>query len=73
MVRVNSELSEKFEVKVRMHQEYVLSAFFAVGDVVTEFAREVALSELLFIGDLVLMSETFNGIMNKFFKWTDSF
>ena len=55
-VIVDSELSEKFEVKVGMHQGSVLSPFrFAVVvDVVTEFAREGALSELLYAGDLVL-------------------
>ena len=40
-VRVDSELSEAFNVKVGMHQGSVLSPFhFAVVvDVVTEFAR----------------------------------
>ena len=39
-VRVDFELSEEFEVKVRMHQGSVQSPFFAgVVDVVTEFAR----------------------------------
>ena len=41
--------------------------FFAlVVDVVTEFARDSALSELLYANDLVLMSETIEGIMDKF-------
>ena len=46
-VRVDSELSEEFEVKVGMHQGSVLSPFlFAVViHVVTEFAREGGLSE----------------------------
>ena len=43
-VRVDSELSEELEVKVGMHKGSVLSV---VLDVVTEFAREGALSELL--------------------------
>ena len=52
-VRVNSELSEQFEVKVEMHQGSVQSLFlFALlVDVVTEFAREGALSELLYVDD----------------------
>ena len=48
-VRVDSELSEVFEVNVGMHQGSVLSPFlFAVlVDVVTEFARGGTLCELL--------------------------
>ena len=59
MVRVDSELSEEFEAKVGLPQGSVLSSFFftVVVDVVTEFAREGALSELLYADDLVLMSE----------------
>ena len=39
---MDSELSEKIEVKVRMHQGSVLSPFLfaVVVDVVTEFDRE---------------------------------
>ena len=46
-VRVDSDLSEEFDVKVGMHQGYVLSPilFAVVVDVVTEFAREGAFSE----------------------------
>ena len=54
-VRVDSELSEEFVVKVGMQQGSVL---LVVVDVVTVFTREGALSELLYIDDLVLMSET---------------
>ena len=52
-VRVDSELSEEFEVKVWMHQGSVLSPiiFAEVVDIVTEFAREGALSELLYADD----------------------
>ena len=59
-VGVDSVLSEEFDVKVGMHQGSVLSRFLfaVVVDVVTEFAREGALSELLYANDLVLMSET---------------
>ena len=47
-VRVGSELSEEFEVKVGMCQESVLSPFlFSVVVDVIEIARESALSELL--------------------------
>ena len=63
------ELSEKLEVKVGMHQGTVLLPFFAVVvDVVTEFVRSV-LSELLYADDLLLMSETIEGLRNKFLEW----
>ena len=63
---MNCGLSEEFEVKVGMHQGSVFSHFFAVVvDVVTEFTREGALSELLYADDLVLMSETIEGFRNK--------
>ena len=69
-VRVDSELSEEFEVKVWMHQRFVLLPllFALVVDVVTEFAREGVLSELLYADDLVLMSEMMEGLRNKFLK-----
>ena len=72
---MDSELSEEFEVKVWMYQGSVLSPFlFAeVVDVVTEFSREGALSELLYADDLVLMSETIEGLRNKFLKWKEAF
>ena len=58
-----------------MHQGSVLSLFlFAlVVDVVTEFAREGALIELLYTDDLVLMSETIEGFWDKLLKWKDAF
>ena len=73
-VRVDSELSEEFEVNVGLHKGSVLSLFlFAVVVVGTEFAREGALSELLYADDLVLMSETIKGLRNKFFDWKEVF
>ena len=74
-VIVDSELSEEFEVKVGVHQGSVLSPFLfaVVVDVVTEFAREGALIELLYAGDLVLMSETIKGLRNKLLKWKEAF
>ena len=47
--------------------------FELVVDVVTEFAREGALRKLLYADDLVLMSETIEGLRNKFFKWKEAF
>ena len=58
-----------------MHQGSVLSPFIfaVVVDVVTEFDREGAISELLFADDLVLMSETIDGLGNKFLKQKETF
>ena len=44
-----------------------------VVDVVTEFARDGALSELPYADDLVLMSETIEGLGNKFLEWKEAF
>ena len=74
-VRVDSDLSEVFEVKVGMHQGYVLSHFLfvVVVDVVNEFARENALSDLLYADDLLLMSEIIEGLWNTFFEMEGGF
>ena len=42
-------------------------------DVVTEFAMEGALSELLYADDLVMMSETTDGLRNKFLERKEVF
>ena len=59
-VRVGLELSEEFEVKVGVHQGSVLPplVFAIVVDVVTENVRNVLMSEMLYVDDMVLMSET---------------
>ena len=44
-----------------------------VVDVVTKLAKDGVLSEVLYAGDSVLMSETIEGIKNKFIKWKESF
>ena len=74
-VRVDSELSEVREVKVGMYQGSVLSPFLfaVVVDVVTEFASKGAQSELLYVDDIVLMSETIKGLRNKFLEWKEAF
>ena len=67
---MDSELSEEFVVKVGMHQGSVLSPFLfaVVVGAVTEFAKEGAISELLYADDLVLVSEIIVGLRNKFLK-----
>ena len=58
-VRVDSELSQKFDGKVETQQGSVPTTFLSavVIDVVTELARERVLSELLYADYLELMSK----------------
>ena len=72
-VGVDYELSEKFEVKKRMHQGSVTFLFTVVVDVATKMATESALDELLYADELVLMSETIERFGNKFLKWKEAF
>ena len=74
-IKVYSELSEEFEIKVGMHQGSVLSPFLfvVVIDVVTELAREGVLSELLYADDLVLMREAVTALRDMFLKWKEAF
>ena len=67
---MDSDLSVESEANVGIHQGYVQSPFIlaVVVNVVTEFAREGALSELLYADDLIMMSETIEGLRNKFLK-----
>ena len=68
-VRVDSELSEKYWVKVVMHQGSVLLPFLfvVVLDIVNKLAREGMLSELWYAVYFVLISESIEGLRNKFF------
>ena len=74
-VRVGLELSEEFEVKVGVRQGSVLSlmVFAIVVDVVTENVRIGLMSEMLYVGDLVLTIETMKGLREKFWKWKEAF
>ena len=42
-------------------------------DAVTEDAREGLMSEMLYADDLVLLSESMEGLREKFGKWKESF
>ena len=50
-----------------------ITGFKAVVDVVTELVREGVSSELLHADCLVLMSETIEGLRNKFREWMEAF
>ena len=58
-----------------MHQGFVLTPFLlaVVVDVVTEFDRKGVLIELIYADGLVLMSETMEGLRNKYLKWKEAF
>ena len=73
-VRVDCDLSEEFEVKVEMQQWSEQSPFISavVVDVVTVFAREGALSELLNADDLVKIIKTIQELRNKFLRWKEA-
>ena len=70
-VRVGSKTSEEVEVRVGVHQGFVLSPliFAVVVDVVIEHAREGLLNEILYADDLVLMSESMDDLRERFQKW----
>ena len=61
-VKVGAGHSKEFNVGVGVHQGSVLSPFLfsIVLDVLSEDGRKVALYELLYADDLVLMAETMN-------------
>ena len=52
-VRVDSELSEEYQVKVGCTKDLCCHLFALVVDVVTEFARKCTLNELLYADNLV--------------------
>ena len=70
-IRVGSGTSDEFGVRVGTHQWSVLSPlmFAVVVDVVTEYAREGLLNEILFANDLVLMSESLEDLRERFQRW----
>ena len=74
-VRVRLELSEDFEVKVGVHHGSALSPllFAIVVDMITESVRNGFMSEMLYADDLVLTSETMEGLRERFWKWKEAF
>ena len=74
-VRVGSALSEEFKIAVEVRQGSVLSTLLlaVVVNLVTESARDGLLLEIVHADDLVSMSETLEGLMEKFWKWKEAF
>ena len=71
IVRLDSEWSEELAVKVWMHQCFVLSTFLfaVVVDVMANLAMEDELSEWMYVGNLVLLSEIIGRLRNRIIKW----
>ena len=65
-VRVGLELSEEFEVKIGVHQGYMLSpmVFATVVDEVTENVRNGLMSEM-YLDDLVVTSKMMEGLRER--------
>ena len=74
-VRVGLKLFKEFKVKVGVHQESALSAllFVIMVDMITESVRNGLMSEMLYADDLVLASETMEGLRETFWKWKEAF
>ena len=73
-VKVGSEFSDQIPVKVGVHQGSVLSPllFAIVMDVVSEDARKGIMNKILYVGNLVLMSDSMEKLLKKFTKWKKS-
>ena len=69
-VWAESGLSQEFFVKVSVHQGTVLSPllFAIVAD-----AKEGLMDKILYVGDLVLASETLEDLQEKILKWKMTF
>ena len=74
-LRVGLELSEKFKVKDGGHKGSALSPllFAIVVYVITENVRNGLMSEMFYADDLILISETMEGLRAKFWKWKEAF
>jgi len=73
-VRVETQLSEEFFVKVGVHQGSVLSPllFSIVLDVISENVKEGLMYEILYADDLCLISENMDDLKEKFYKWKEA-
>ena len=72
-VRVGFAYSEKFKVKIGIHQGSVLLPllFAIVVNVITENARSVV-NESLHADDLVFMSKTVEDLKKRFWNWKNA-
>ena len=70
---MGSELSEEFLVQVGLHQGSVLSPLlFAIAvNVISKNTREGLINEILYVDDVVLVSESTENLKEKFLKWKE--
>ena len=73
-MKVRSSYSDEFFAKVGVLLLSVLSPFLFVTviDLVTEEVRKDSFHEILYLDDLVLLSNSVKGIRKKFANWKDS-
>jgi hypothetical protein len=71
VVRVNSEYSQEFEVKVGVHQGSVLSPllFICVMEALSRDFRRGCPWELLYADDLVIMADTLEEVVDSLSRW----
>ena len=69
--RVNSSFSEEFEVKVGVHRGLILRPlpFIIVLEALSRKCCVGCPWEMLYAGDLVILAETFEGLMRKMAVW----
>ena len=70
-VKVGFEFSEELYEVVDVHQRSDLSPllFAIIMNIVSDNARKGLIKEVLYADDLVLMSETMEGLKERFLKW----
>ena len=72
---MGSELSQEFFIQVGVHQRsMLLPLLFAIAvNVILENAREGLINEILYVDDLISMSEGIENFKEKFLKWKEAF
>ena len=70
-IRINNTLSEKFNVKVGVHQGSVLSPllFIIVLEALSRECRDRSLWEMLYADDLVIIAESLEELETRFVAW----
>ena len=73
-VRVASKFSEEFLVQVACIKNLLSPLLFAIAvDAISGNATEGLMNEILYVDDLVFMSESIENFKEKFLKWKEAF